>query len=128
MQVHLLGLGRHDTWTALVAMRTTGRHESVSRLTLNVGDALLEDLLQNLGALELLLDLADDGVGKVTLLALLNLAFVADPGVEHLLGLGGQSSTLLELVGLRLELGGFLGGLLATVLVQANKYKSYPDR
>lgn len=76
--------------------------------TLNISNALLEDLLQNLGVLELLLDLANDGLGKLTLLALLNLALVADPGVENSLGLGGKSGALLELVGLSLELGSLL--------------------
>lgn len=76
--------------------------------TLNISNALLENLLQNLGVLELLLDLANDGLGKLTLLALLNLALVADPGVEDGLGLSGKSSALLELVGLSLELGGLL--------------------
>lgn len=79
-----------------------------AQLTLHIGNALGEDLLENLGALKLLLDLADDGVGKLLLLALLNLALVADPRVQNLLGLVGQGSTLLELVGLSLELGGFL--------------------
>lgn len=77
-------------------------------LTLNISNALLEDLLQNLGVLELLLDLANDGLGKLTLLALLNLALIADPGVEDGLGLGSKSSALLELVCLSLELGGLL--------------------
>jgi hypothetical protein len=77
-------------------------------LTLNISNALLEDLLENLGVLELLLDLADDGLGKLTLLALLNLALVADPGVEDSLGLSSKGGALLELVGLSLELGGLL--------------------
>ena len=76
--------------------------------TLNISNALLKNLLQNLGVLELLLDLANDGLGKLTLLALLNLALIADPGVEDGLGLRGKSSALLELVGLSLELGGLL--------------------
>lgn len=77
-------------------------------LTLNISNALLKDLLENLGALKLLLDLGNDGLGKLTLLALLNLAFVANPGVKDLLGLGSKGSALLELVSLGLELGGFL--------------------
>ena len=78
------------------------------KLTLNISDALLQDLLQNLGVLELLLDLANDGISKLLLLALLNLALVADPRVQDLLGLGGQSSALLKLVGLGFQLGGLL--------------------
>jgi hypothetical protein len=53
-------------------------------------------------------DLGNDGLGKLTLLALLNLALVADPRVQDLLGLSGQSSALLELVGLSLKLGSLL--------------------
>jgi hypothetical protein len=77
-------------------------------LTLNIGNALLEDLLENLGVLKLLLDLGNDGLGKLLLLALLNLVLVAHPGFENLLGLGSKGSALLELVSLSLELGGFL--------------------
>ena len=76
--------------------------------TLNLGDALLQDLLQVLWVLELLLDLCDEGLGKLLLLALLYLGLVADPGVEDGLGLGGELDALLELEGLGLELGGFL--------------------
>lgn len=85
-------------------------------LTLNIGNALLKDLLENLGVLKLLLDLADDALGKLTLLALLNLALVANPGVENLLGLGSQSSALLKLVGLGLKLSGFLYVPLASCI------------
>lgn len=77
-------------------------------LTLNISNALLQDLLQNLGVLKLLLDLGNDGLGKLTLLALLDLVLVANPRVENLLGLGSKGGALLELVGLGLELGGFL--------------------
>lgn len=76
--------------------------------TLNICHALGEDLLQHLGVLELLLDLGDDALGQLPLLALLDLALVADPGVEDGLGLGSQGGLLLELVGLGLELGGLL--------------------
>lgn len=85
-------------------MRARTNHQ----LTLNISNALLEDLLENLGVLELLVDLSDDAVSKLALLALLDLTLVADPRVKDLLGLGGQSSALLELVGLGLKLGGFL--------------------
>jgi hypothetical protein len=68
----------------------------------------LQDLLKNLGVLELLLDLADDGLGKLTLFALLNLSFIAHPRVKNLLSLGGKGSSLFQFVGLSLELGGFL--------------------
>lgn len=76
--------------------------------TLNISNTLLEDLLENLGVLELLLDLGDDGFGKLLLLALLNLALVADPGVEDSLGLSGDGGLLLELESLGLEPGSLL--------------------
>jgi len=81
------------------------------QLTLDIGHALLEDLLESLGVLQLLLDLGDDALGQLLLLALLNLALVADPRVKHGLGLGSQSRLLVELVGLSLELGGLLQGV-----------------
>jgi hypothetical protein len=76
--------------------------------TLNIGDALVEDLLEGLGVLKLLLDLGDDALGKLLLLPRLDLALVADPGVEDGLGLVGNGRLLLELKGLGLKLGGFL--------------------
>jgi hypothetical protein len=76
--------------------------------TLNVSDALVEDLLESLGVVELLLDLGDDRLGKLALLPLLNLALVADPRVEDGLGLSGDGRLLLELESLRLKLGGLL--------------------
>lgn len=76
--------------------------------TLNIGDALVENLLEGLGVLKLLLDLGDDALSKLTLLPLLDLAFVADPRVKDGLGLVSNGRLLLELVGLSLKLGGFL--------------------
>jgi hypothetical protein len=84
-------------------------------LTLNVSNALLKDLVKGLGVLELLLDLGNDALGKLLLLADLDLALVADPGVKDGLGLGGEGSLLLGLVGLGLELGGLLFWLLANI-------------
>jgi hypothetical protein len=77
-------------------------------LTLDIRHTLLEDLLQDLGVLELLLHLVDDALGQLLLLASLDLSLVAHPRVEDGLGLGSQSRLLLELKGLGLELGGFL--------------------
>jgi hypothetical protein len=57
--------------------------------TLDVGDGLAEDLLQDLGVFELLVDLGDDGLGQFSLLALLDLAFVANPAVEDVARLAG---------------------------------------
>lgn len=82
--------------------------------TLDVGDALLEDLLESLGALELLLHLGDDALRELLLLALLHLALVADPRVKDGLGLGGEGGLLLELEGLGLDLGSLLEGIVST--------------
>ena len=49
--------------------------------TLDISHALRQDLLQNLGVLQLLLDLGNDGISQLLLLALLDLAFVTDPRV-----------------------------------------------
>lgn len=76
--------------------------------TLNVSNALVKNLLQDLGVLELLVDLGNDALGQLALLPLLHLALVADPGVQDGLGLVGDGGLLLELVGLGLELGGLL--------------------
>ena len=124
--VHLLGLGGDDLcWGKLISTRAVTRAgpsrasspgggrgvvEERQARTLNVGDALLQNLLQDLGVLEFLLDLGDDGGGQLLLLALLDLALVAGPGVEDSLGLGGEGRLLLELKGLGLEFGGFLRG------------------
>jgi hypothetical protein len=99
-------------------------------LTLNVSNALLENLLENLGVLEFLLDLANDALGKLALFALLDLALVADPGVENLLGLGSESSALLEFVGLSLKLGGFLNNSSITdrTPTKNNMYKPWRPR
>lgn len=93
------------------------------KLTLNIGNALLEDLLQNLGVLQLLVDLADDSLSKLLLLTLTDLTLVAHPRVEDLLSLGGNSSALLELVSLSLQLSGFL-----FPLAQKKKSRNQPDR
>ncbi|KAI9171288.1 nucleolar complex protein [Paramyrothecium foliicola] len=86
--------------------------EEMQGLTLDIGNALLQDLLQDLGVLQLLLDLGNNGSSELLLLALLNLTLVANPGIEDGLGLSGQSSLLFQLECLSLKLGGFLKGLL----------------
>lgn len=63
------------------------------------------------------MDLGDDGGGELLLLALLDLAFVADPGVEDGLGFSGDGRLLLELKGLGLELGGFLEGEFVSIFL-----------
>lgn len=78
------------------------------QLTLHISNALVKDLLQELGVLELLLDLGDDGFGELTLLLLLDLSLVADPRVKDSLSLGGDGGLLLQLVGPGLKVRGFL--------------------
>jgi hypothetical protein len=80
----------------------------VWKLTLNIRNTLLKDLIKRLRVLQLLLDLGNNALRKFLLLALLHLALVADPRVEYGLGLGGESGLLLSFVGLGLELGGLL--------------------
>jgi hypothetical protein len=48
-------------------------------LTLNIRNALLQDLLEDLGVLELLCNLGHDGLGELLLLADLNLSLISDP-------------------------------------------------
>lgn len=79
-----------------------------SQLTLDVRNALLQNLIENFGVLELLLDLGNDRVGQFLLLLCLDLTFVTNPRVEDGLGLGGDVGLLLELKGLGLELSGLL--------------------
>lgn len=76
--------------------------------TLNVNDALLENVLKGLWVLELLLDLGNDGLRKLLLLALLNLSLVTHPRVENALGLSGKGGGLLQLENLGLNLGSLL--------------------
>jgi hypothetical protein len=88
-------------------------NSSVCQLTLNICNTLLEDLLQNLGVLELLLDLGNDALGELLLLPLLDLALVTHPRIQNRLGLSRESGPLLELVSLSLELGGFLPSVIS---------------
>ena len=94
----------------LAARLSRGNRERAIRgaHTLDLSDALVKDLLERLGALELLLDLGDDARRELLLLALLHLALVTNPRVEDGLGLGSEGGLLLELEGLGLNLGGFL--------------------
>lgn len=77
-------------------------------LTLNISDALVQNLLQNLGVLKLLLNLGNDGLGEFLLLPLLDLALITNPRVEDALSLSSERSLLLKLVCLGLEGSGFL--------------------
>lgn len=87
-----------------------GKRGGAQKRTLNICHALGENLLQHLGILQLLLHLGDDALRQLLLLALLDLALVANPRVQNGLGLSSQGGFLLQLVGLGLELGGFLRG------------------
>lgn len=60
------------------------------------------------------MDLGNNGLGKLLLLALLDLVLVTHPRLEDRLGLISEGSALLELVGLGLELGGFLKRIVNT--------------
>lgn len=93
--------------------------------TLDVGHALLEDLLEDLGVLKLLLNLGNDGLGQLPLLSLLDLALVSDPRLKNGLGLGGESSLLLELKGLSLELGGFLFNSISILRSNSDSSRIY---
>ena len=76
--------------------------------TLNIGNTLLQDLLKNLGVLKLLLDLGNNALRQLLLLADLHLALISNPRIQHCLGFCSESSSLLELVSLSLELCSFL--------------------
>ena len=76
--------------------------------SLHVRDALVQNLRQHLRVFELLGHLADDAFCEFPLLALLDLALVADPALEHGLGFSSQGGALFELEGLGFEAGGFL--------------------
>ena len=78
------------------------------RHTLDVRHTLLKDLVEDLGVLELLVDLGNDSVGELLLLAGLDLAFVTNPRVQNVLRLGRDGGLLLKLVCLGLKLSGFL--------------------
>lgn len=76
---------------------------------LNIYNALRQNLLEDGRVLELLLDLVDQTLRKLLLLALLNLGLIADPGVKDGLDLVGELDALLELKGHGLEFSRFLG-------------------
>jgi len=75
---------------------------------LDVCHTLLQDLLQELGVLQLLADLGNNAVGQFPLLSHLNLTLVSYPAVENGLCFGGKGSLLFEFESLSFEFGGFL--------------------
>lgn len=94
-----------------------------SPLTLDISNALLENLLEHLGVLKLLLDLGHDRLGQFVLLALLDLSLILNPRVKNLLGLVGHGDALLHLVGLGLQASGFLQ--LTSQLLVVSKQTHY---
>jgi hypothetical protein len=94
--------------------------------TLNISHALVENLLESLGVLKLLLNLGDDGLGKLALLPLLDLTLVADPGLEDGLGFVGNGRLLLELESLSLKLGRLLCACQQTAPVCGDPSIPYP--
>lgn len=77
-------------------------------LTLDILHALVKDLLENLGVLQFLLNLGNNGISEFALLPLLDTLLVSYPRVENSLGFGCDGGLLLELVGVSLKLSGFL--------------------
>jgi len=79
-------------------------------LTLNICNALGQDLLQCLWVLKLLLDLGNESLGQLLLFSLLYLSFVSDPAVENLFGFTSKVGSLLKFKSLCLEFGSLLNG------------------
>lgn len=94
---------------------TSSTNSEDSRLTLNVSDALLENLVKDLGVLQRLLNLGNNGVGELLLLFGLDLALVAYPRVENGLGLSRNGGLLLKFICLSLKLGGLLYAMSESV-------------
>jgi hypothetical protein len=77
-------------------------------LTLNIGNALLQDLLKDFGVLKFLLYLGDNAFRQFLLLTDLYLALISDPRIKNCLGFRGKSGGLLKLVCFGFKLGCFL--------------------
>ena len=80
-------------------------------LTLHISQALLQDQLQLFWVLELLANLANDALREFSLLTLLHLSFVANPGIKDRLGLLHESSPLFEFVRFGLEMSRLLDAM-----------------
>lgn len=83
-----------------------------SKLTLNILDALVENLLKHLGVVQFGLNLGNDSISELLLLPLLDTLLVSNPRIQRSLGLSSNGSLLLELVGLSLKSSSFLNILL----------------
>ena len=76
-----------------------------TQLTLDICNALLKNLLQCLGVLQLLCNFSNDGISELFLLSLLHLALVSYPRIKHRLSFRSQRSLLFKLICLGFKLG-----------------------
>lgn len=76
--------------------------------TLQVSHGRRDEILLKLCVLELLEDVALDGLDELGLLRLPDGLLVSDPRIKHRLGLGGERGLLSERKVLGLELSSFL--------------------
>lgn len=83
-------------------------YKSLVLHTLNIGNALLQYLLKNLRVLELLLNLGDNALGQLFLLADLDLSLIPNPRIENRFSFRSKRRRLLKLVRFGLKLGSFL--------------------
>lgn len=77
-------------------------------LTLNINDALVQDLLQIPGVLQFLVDLADDAIRELLLLPLLDLILVPYPALQNMFCFSHGIGLLLQLIRLGFQLRSFL--------------------
>lgn len=85
--------------------------EAMKSRTFNVGNTLLQDLLQDLGVLKLLFDFGNDSICQLFLLSDLYLTFISYPGIKDRLGLGSKGRFLFKFKGLGFKLGRFLNAI-----------------
>src|ERR1700743_973116 len=85
------------SYTSLMPNKAKMIGEKKKRITFDVLDALIQDLLEHLGVRQLLLDLCNDAVGQLLLLPLLDRLLVSDPRIEDCLSLAGNRRLLLQL-------------------------------
>jgi len=64
-------------WKQFLGESVVFNKRKENSLTLDVGNALIQDLLQHFGVLKLLLDLGDNAIGELSLLSLLHLTFIS---------------------------------------------------
>lgn len=95
--------------------------------TLNILNALVENLLQHLGVVQLGLNLSNNGLSELLLLSLLNTLLVSHPRLQRSLSLSSNGSLLLELVSLGLESGSFLNLPLVSSRPLSNKSTNLGD-